>query len=105
MAKTSVLQPWWPYDGRIPPDATCWLCGAPAECRHHVYFGNPGRRISEANGLWVYLCNFHHNASKHGVHFDRELDMLLKRTCQRMFEKGDPERHDLFMSLIGRNYL
>lgn len=102
--RTSVLQPQWPYGRRIPHDAECWVCGRPAECRHHVYPGAT-RRACEENGLWVYLCNAHHNLSGMGVHFDRELDALLRRECQRAFERGDAGRHDLFMSLIGKNYI
>ena len=102
--RTSVLQPWWPYSHRIPPDATCWLCGGPAECRHHVYPGAT-RRACEQNGLWVYLCNRCHNMSGRSVHMDRDIDSALRRACQAAFERGDPERHDLFMSLVGRSYL
>lgn len=101
--RTSVLQPWWPYSHSIPPDARCWLCGGPAECRHHVYPGAT-RKACEQNGLWVYLCNAHHNSSAMGVHFDRELDAMLRRECQLAFERGEEERHDLFVSLIGRSY-
>lgn len=39
----------------------CYVCGlyAPVE-EHHIFFGNPNRRISEENGFKVWLCAEHH---------------------------------------------
>ena len=37
------------------------------------------------------------------VHFDRELDLSLKRECQRRFEKI--YGHEKFMQVFGRSYL
>ena len=41
--------------------------------------------------------------SDYGVHFDRELDLRLKRECQEEFEKR--HSHEEFMAIFGRNYL
>ncbi len=101
--RKSILQPQWPYDGRIPPDARCLLCGAPAECRHHVYPGNPNRRISEENGFWAYLCNRCHNGSPRSVHMDASLSDDLKRACQVRYEQG--HTREQFRALVGRSWL
>ena len=45
----------------------------------------------------------YHNASKAAVHFNKELDLRLKRECQAAFEKI--YGHSLFMKEFGRNYL
>nr|DAR24880.1 MAG TPA: Recombination enhancement, RecA-dependent nuclease [Caudoviricetes sp.] len=80
----------------------CFLCGRPAECAHHIFFG-PNRKNSEREGFIVPLCNECHNMSDHAVHFNRMNDLSLKRKCERKFL----ENHSLeeFMSIIGRNYL
>lgn len=71
---------------------------------HHIYFGNPNRRISDENGFWCWL--------RHDVHMKlherawpyEELDGFLKTLCQREFEYRGGTRGE-FMALIGRNYL
>ena len=71
--------------------------------KHHVYFGNPNRRISEENGFWCWLRYDWHNGSSYGVHFNADLNNRLKRECQELFELNHT-RED-FISLIGKNYL
>ena len=41
--------------------------------------------------------------SNYGVHNDVALDVELKQTAQRAFEKK--YSHELFMSVFGKNYL
>lgn len=46
--------------------------------------------------------------SKHGVHFDRQLDMFFRRDCQRRWEQRegiDEPDHETFIRLFGCNYL
>jgi hypothetical protein len=71
----------------------------------HIYFGNPGRRISEENGFWVYLAGRFHNQSEFGVHGKNghELDLMLKKHCQMKYE--ETHSREEFMALIGKNYL
>ena len=71
--------------------------------KHHIYFGNPGRRISEENGFWAWLRYDWHNGARYGVHQDRALDIRLKRECQERFEES--HTREQFIQLIGRNYL
>lgn len=70
--------------------------------KHHVFYG-PLRKVSEKNGLTVWLCGRHHNLSKYGVHFDRDLDLQIKALAQKRFEENHSRKE--FMKLIGRNYL
>lgn len=82
----------------------CWFCGRTDVLhKHHVYPGNPNRKISEKYGCWVYLCPEHHNMSEEGVHFDKERDLKLRIECQAAFEKEFP--HVSFLRTFGRNYL
>ena len=39
----------------------------------------------------------------YGVHFNRELDLMLKAECQRRFE--EIYSHAEFMDAFGKNYL
>ncbi len=85
----------------------CYLCNLEKrrtrrECVHHI-FGGPLRSISERMGFKVPLCNRHHNMSDIAVHFNRDLDLILKRLCQAKFEETHSRQE--FMRLIGRNYL
>ncbi len=82
----------------------CFLTGQPDGLhKHHIYFGNPNRKISEQNGFWVWLIPRFHNMSDEGVHFNRELDLKLKRICQAKYEETH-SRED-FIKLIGKSYL
>lgn len=55
-------------------------------------------------GCWVWLCARHHNMSNEGVHFNHELDVLLKKQTQRRWEEiyGDTEK---FRIIFGKSYL
>lgn len=91
-------------DSILQSSRECWFCGRVDGLeRHHIYGGNPNRRISETNGFVVWLCHDHHNEPPYGVHFNREMSLALKRECQTAFEKTHSREE--FMRLIGRNYL
>lgn len=42
-------------------DGICFFCGKPAECEHHLLFGNGIRELAEQDGLKVPMCNKCHN--------------------------------------------
>lgn len=87
-----------------PDEKECYISGRTDGLhRHHIYGGNPRRKISEREGFWVWLNADWHNMSDHGVHFDHELDMRLKRECQAKYE--ETHSRDQFMALIGRSFL
>ena len=71
--------------------------------KHHIYLGNPGRKISEENGFGCWLQWDWHNGAGYGVHFDRKLDLELKRMCQEEYEKTHSREE--FIRLIGKSYL
>ena len=70
--------------------------------KHHIYAG-ANRKNSEKHGFWVWLTGEQHNLSNEGVHFNKELDLKLKRECQAKFEETHSRAE--FMQIIGRNYL
>ena len=71
--------------------------------KHHIIFGNPGRKLSEKYGLWCWLCVHHHTGSSEAVHQNRENDLYLKRLAQEAFESE--HSHAEWMQIFERNYL
>lgn len=87
----------------IQKEKRCIVCHTLRDLhKHHVYYG-PLRNVSEKNGFTVWLCGRHHNLSNNGVHFNRELDLEIKRLGQQEYEKTHCREE--FIRLIGRNYL
>lgn len=80
----------------------CFVCGRYGTEIHHVFFGTANRKLSEKYGLIVGLCYNHHRGNK-GVHFNRELDLMIKRQAQGVFERE--YSRDEFISVFGKNYL
>ena len=94
----------------------CFLCRRDAEAvmyygplqaaglhKHHIIFGNPGRKLSEKYGLWCWLCYIHHTGSAEAVHYNRKNDLYLKRLAQSAFESK--HSHTEWMQIFERNYL
>ena len=80
----------------------CAECGS-CYCieRHHVFPG-PNRKISEKYGMVEDLCPDCHRGDN-GIHFNKEMMLRYKQKHQRLFE--EKYGHEMFMQLIGRNYL
>lgn len=90
-------------------DPNCYVCGATQNLHvHHCFPGYGRRKISDEEGCWVYLCGPHHNMSNAGVHFDKALDLEIRRRCETAWEEregiSDPE-HAEFIRVFGANYL
>ena len=81
----------------------CFICGSPYVQIHHCFFGTANRKISDRLGLVVPLCQAHHTG-QNGVHFDRQLDLLIKTVAQGCYENQIGSRED-FIRLFGRSYL
>lgn len=70
---------------------------------HHIFDGNPGRRISEENGLKVKLCIWHHRLGKDAVHSNIAMMRILQQDAQRAYERT--HTREQWMELMGRNYI
>lgn len=81
----------------------CFVCGKPRQAIHEIYYGTANREQSIKYGCCVGLCHEHHNMSNAGVHFNKELDMKLKKLCQKRFAKIYPSLK--FEDIFGKNYL
>lgn len=104
----------------IQQDATvCFAqdgeCSGPIE-EHHCIYGRGRRKISDKEGLVVYLCEFHHRGKK-GVHRDgTDLKEELKRIAQQAWEEkyikeypyqnhAEEAAREAWIRMMGRNYL
>mgnify|MGYP006912864981 CR=1 FL=1 len=87
----------------LSTERKCYLCGSQQMIEEHHIYSGALRKISEKHGFKVYLCHYCHNEPPNGVHFCKERNLLLKRQCQREYEKTH-SRAD-FIRIIGRNYL
>lgn len=87
----------------LQSEKECYITGSTEGLhKHHIFFSY-NRKNSEKYGCWVWLRADWHNMSDYGVHFNKELDLRLKRECQERFEAI--HGHEMFMQIFGRNYL
>lgn len=89
----------------IQKEKKCLVCGTTLNIHtHEVYFGR-NRQKSIEDGCCVYLCGRHHNQSKAGVHFNRELDLSIKKLMETAWLKHYNKTIKDFTKRYGRNYL
>ena len=83
----------------------CYFCGTSQNLHTHHIFGASNRNTSDKQGFTVRLCGYHHNLGGNGkcVHQCREMELELKRACQRKYEES--HSREQFLALIGKNYL
>lgn len=87
----------------IQDEKRCYITGWTINLHKHHIFGGSRRKASEKYGLWVWLRYDWHNLSNYGVHFNKELDILLKQAGQEAFERTHSREE--FIAIFGRNYL
>jgi hypothetical protein len=90
-------------DSIMQEEKKCYITGSVTDLHKHHCFDGCRRKASDKWGCWVWLRSDYHNMSDHGVHFDSELDMRLKRETQKRFERL--YGHNKFMQVFGKNYL
>lgn len=83
----------------------CFFTQTPKEycVVHHIFYGNPGRKLSEKWGMKVYLVPRMHTQNEKAVHENIENDLILKRFGQEKFE--ELHGHEKFMEVFKTNYL
>lgn len=83
----------------------CYVCKTTNNLHtHHCLYGTANRKKSEQYGFKLRLCYWHHNGSNEGVHFNKQLDLQLKKVAQRYFESHHGDRKD-FIREFGKSYL
>lgn len=85
-------------------DKSCFVCLTEYGLEeHHVFYGTANRKLSEQYGCKIWLCHEHHTGT-HGIHFNRDLDLDVKKYGQRCFE-AVYGANTSFREVFGRNYL
>lgn len=82
---------------------SCYICGRPREAIHHIFGGTANRKQSDKYKLVIPLCNEHHNMSNYSVHFNKELNLTIKKLGQEKFE--EKYSREEFRKIFGRSYL
>ena len=107
----------------MPTDRdTCYICGCFLDTwnrhEHHIFYGSANRKISEREGLKVFLCKECHTQGKHAVHRrpNKGYDEMLRKDAQTLWEERYINAHpyeenaketarEAFIALFGRSYL
>ena len=88
----------------LQTDKVCYLCGRQTGLeKHHIFGGVANRKISEAHGLWVWLCGQTCHRGTDGAQYDKDKNRLLKAEAQKAFEQFHTRAE--WMALIRKNYL
>ncbi len=84
----------------------CFVCGTIKNIHcHHVFSGVAHRKISDQEGLTIYLCAKHHNMSDEGIHFNKELDLRVKQMAQTEWLVLHHNDLDKWYKLFHRSWL
>ena len=88
----------------LQTDKVCYLCGRQTGLeKHHIFGGVANRKISEAHGLWVWLCGQTCHRGTDGAQYDPVLNKRLKMDAQYAYERTHTRSE--WMQLIKKNYL
>ena len=73
---------------------------------HHIFFGNANRKLSERDGLKVYLCTKHHRGD-YGIHgkYGKDLNLYLKQIAQRRWQEYYNKTTEDFIKRYGKSYI
>lgn len=96
----------------------CYECGKICKTDlHHIFFGHSRRKISDREGLTVYLCPECHKGTygvhgKYGEHLNKALKILAQQKWEERYIESYPYKNhaaeaarEAFIKLIGRNYI
>lgn len=89
----------------LQQEKECYICHTTQGLElHHVINGVANRKKSDADGLTLWLCHRHHTGSKYSVHMNQELDLILKKKAQLVWERKYGDR-EAFIKRYGKSYL
>ena len=83
----------------------CFFTETPKEycVVHHIFNGNPNRKLSEKWGMKIYVVPRWHNFEDYSIHMNEETDLIVKRYGQEIFEAE--HGHDKFVKTFGRSWI
>ncbi len=72
--------------------------------KHHI-FGGANRKLSEQDGLFIYLTPEMHNMSDAGIHFNTAFMDYAHVVGQRTWQEYYKKTKEDFIKRYGRSYL
>ena len=85
----------------------CYICFSTNNLEvHHCFFGSANRKLSEQDGLKVWLCYEHHRGTN-GVHGKNgsELNIKLKQIAEKKWIDTYNKSINEFTKRYGKNFL
>lgn len=76
----------------------------PGSHKHHI-FGGANRKLSEQDGLFIYLTPKLHNMSDKGIHFNKTFMDYAHSVGQTSWIKYYNKTKEEFIARYGKNYL
>lgn len=83
----------------------CYVCGTTTNIHTHEVFFGKNRQKSIEDGCCIYLCGTHHNMSNQGIHFNHDLDIMVKKDMEEKWLEVYGKTIDNFRQRYGKNYL
>lgn len=104
--KIYVYKPKYKYESIFTTDLTkCYITGSTkasgAEIHIHHVFGASNKTNSEKYHFLMPLRADWHDLADYGIHFNRELDLKVKRACQEYWLKHYGTK-DEFIAIFGK---
>ena len=90
----------------IQKEKRCYITGTTYNLhKHHIFEGTENRKLSEEDGMWIWLRGDWHNLSDYGVHFNKKLDLQIKQIAEQAWIDYYGKTKEDFIKRYGRNYL
>jgi len=87
----------------LQTDRKCAVCGCTRELEaHEPIHGTANRKLSCADGLWLWLCREHHHQVHNG---NIALDCELKQVSQAKWMQVNGKTSEAFIKRYGKSYL
>ena len=86
----------------LQSERKCYCCGTTRNLdEHHIFNGNPQRKLSEKYGAKIYLCRSCHEQ----VHASADARLYLKQEAQRELMRIYGWNIEDFREVFFKNYL
>lgn len=89
----------------ISNEEKCLICETTLNLNRHEIFYSAYRQKSKREGCWCYLCTVHHHMGPNSPHQSRQIDLQLKRMCQRRWMQKNGRTEEDFIREFGKSYL
>lgn len=83
----------------VQKNKECFVCGNPTVEKHHLIGGTANRKLSDKDGLWIWLCRKHHEEA----HLDSSANLVYKRLGQIFYETD--HTRDEFIKRYGKSFI